>query len=61
MLPQSQIFAVLPDEIRHDPIHVYVYKYIDVCAVSKYSLDALKSRGLHLSQEAQFAICKPRI
>ena len=50
-------WTVLTAEIRHDRIQVDVYKYIDVCAVTKYLLDAHKSWGLHLSQEAQCTVC----
>ena len=49
--------TILTAEIRHEGIEVDVYSYIDVCAVTKYLLDAHKSRGQHVSQEAQFAVC----
>ena len=29
-------FTVLPDEFQHDRLQVDFYKYIDVCAVTKY-------------------------
>ena len=52
MRPQLQIYY-LPD----DSMQVDFYKYIDVCAVTKYLLHVLTSQELHLSQEAQFAEC----
>ena len=35
----------LTDEFRHDSMQVDLYKYIDVCAVTKYLIDAQKIRG----------------
>ena len=51
-------FTILPDEFPHDSMQVDFYKYKDVCAMTKY-LHAHITRGLHLSQEAQFAECIP--
>ena len=48
--------TILPDEFCHN---IGFYKYIDVSSVTKYVLYAQTSRGLHLSQEAQFAECIP--
>ena len=42
---------------RHDSMQTDFYKYIDVCAVTKYLLDA--TWGLQLLQEAQFITCIP--
>ena len=56
MLPRPQI-DYLTDEIRHDHFQVDIYKYINVCAVTKYLLDAQNTRGLHVSQEAQCTGC----
>ena len=43
-------WTIVIAEIRHDRIHVDVYNYIDLCAATKYLLDAHKSQGLHVSQ-----------
>ena len=54
MLPCPQIYYI-KNKIRHDHIQVDVFKYIDICAVTKYLLEAQKCNICHRNPNSPYA------